>query len=188
MGNPRMRFVQFLILAALAGFTIYYARYPLSAPFRSGLVTSLPGVFSGFVFIVAMVERATEVIIGIIRPKNQEYRQELKLLESIHGSKTSEEYRKKNIEFIRYRAGTGQLSLIIGYTIGIILSASGIGILDSVLNLNGIVRGSIQQQLIRGSDIVLTSGLLAGGSQAFHEMVANSIQEAVNVLREPNRT
>ena len=58
-------------------------------------MTSLPGVFSGFVFIVAMVERATEVIIGIIRPKNQEYRQELKLLESIHGSKTSEEYRKK---------------------------------------------------------------------------------------------
>jgi len=78
--------------------------------------------------------------------------------------------------------------LIIGYTIGIILSASGIGILDSVLNLNGIVRGSIQQQLIRGSDIVLTSGLLAGGSQAFHEMVANSIQDAVKVLREPNST
>jgi hypothetical protein len=188
MGNPRMRFVQFLILAALAGFTIYYARYPLSAPFRSGLVTSLPGVFSGFVFIVAMVERATEVVIGIIRTKNEEFIEDLKQLASSHGNSTNVAYVRKNNEFIRYRAGTGQLSLIIGYTIGIILSASGIGILDSVLNLNGIVRGSIQQQLIRGSDIVLTSGLLAGGSQAFHEMVANSIQEAVNVLREPNRT
>jgi len=66
----------------------------------------------------------------------------------------------------------------------VLLCSAGVGILKSILNLSG--AGFAQAQFIRGVDIILTSGLLAGFSQALHENLANSIRAAVDSFKKPS--
>jgi hypothetical protein len=156
-------------------------RQPLSAPLQEGLTGKIATILAGFAVVAAVIERATEVVVGIFRTLNKEFDEELKRLETDLGDKNTPEYRAKLNQYIAYRAGTQQLSLLVGFTMAVLLCSAGVGILASILNLDKI--GPAQEQFIRGVDIILTSGLLAGGSQAFHNNVANSIRDAVEAMR-----
>ena len=58
------------------------------------------------------------------------------------------------------------IALLVGFTISAIACCGGIGILDNVITTT-----NADKTFIRAIDILLTSGLLAGGSDAFHQFV-----------------
>jgi hypothetical protein len=163
--------------------TIYWSQNPLSAPLQEGIANRIASILSGYLVLVTLIERATEVVVGIFRTLNKEFEEELDSLEKTLGSKETVEYREKFKEYIGYRAGTQQLSLLVGFTMSVFLCAAGVGVLDSILYIPNPVEQ--QREFIRAVDIVLTSGLLAGGSQAFHQIIANSIRDAVEGIKKP---
>ena len=62
---------------------------------------------------------------------------------------------------------TKRVALIIGYSLGVLVCSAGVGMLSTILNTAGANQG-----LIRFVDIILTAGLIAGGSDGFHQFVA----------------
>jgi hypothetical protein len=183
MTKLRSRILQFLTIGVVTAVTIYWSQKPLSAPLQDGIANRIASILSGYLVLVTLIERATEVVVGIFRTLNKEFEEELDSIEKTLGSKDTVEYREKFNEYIGYRAGTQQLSLLVGFTMSVFLCATGVGILGSILNVP--YPGEQQKQFIRAVDIVLTSGLLAGGSKAFHEIVANSIKDAVDGIKKP---
>lgn len=184
MPQSKSRVFKLLTVVTLTAVTIYWSYHPLSAPLQDGLSGKITTILAGFTVVAALIERSTEVVVGIFRTLNKEFDEELKRLETDLGNKNTPEYRAKLNQYIAYRAGTQQLSLLVGFTMAVLLCSAGVGILASILNLDKI--GPAQEQFIRGVDIVLTSGLLAGGSQAFHNIVANSIRDAVEAIKKPS--
>ena len=60
-----------------------------------------------------------------------------------------------------------RVALIIGFSLGVLVCSAGVGMLSTILNTEGANQG-----LVRFIDIILTAGLIAGGSDGFHQFVA----------------
>jgi hypothetical protein len=183
VSNSRSRVLQFITVVSLTAVIVYWSYHPLSAPLQEGLSGNIATILAGFTVVSGLIERSTEVIVGIFRPLNSEFEEELTQIERDLGKNTPE-YQEKLKQFLIYKNGTKQLSLLAGFTMAVLLCSAGVGILKSILNLSG--AGFAQAQFIRGVDIILTSGLLAGFSQALHENLANSIRAAVDSFKKPS--
>jgi len=78
-----------------------------------------------------------------------------------------------NADLTTYKATTAKIALWLGLTLGILTSFVGIRILETFIqvgvdaNLN-----AIQLRTFRILDIVLTGGLIAGGSKGFHQLMS----------------
>jgi hypothetical protein len=150
---------------------------------QEGLSGKITTILAGFTVVGGLIERSTEVIVGIFRPLNSEFEEDLKRIERDLGINTPE-YLEKSKQFIIYKAGTQQLSLLAGFTMAVLLCSAGVGILSSILDLGGAELAQVK--FIRGVDILLTSGLLAGASQAIHHSIANPIRDAVDSFKKPS--
>ena len=130
------------------------------APFRTALIQL------GILYIVALfVERSLEVLIKAWRQGGKSSREEA-LRSAEEGGKAAAE--KKLQE---YRAGTQRRALLVGLTLGIMVSLSGVRLLGPIFELGAGV-ASFQQAAFRFTDIILTAGLIAGGSATIHEVMA----------------
>jgi hypothetical protein len=183
VSNSRSRVLQFITVVSLTAVIVYWSYHPLSAPLQEGLSGNIVTILAGFTVVGGLIERSIEVIVGIFRPLNSEFEEDLTRIERDLGKNTPE-HQEKLKQFIIYKNGTKQLSLLAGFTMAVLLCSAGVGILKSILNLSG--AGFAQAQFIRGVDIILTSGLLAGFSQALHENLANSIRAAVDSFKKPS--
>jgi hypothetical protein len=167
-------------LAAIAGLAVvvvsWSASAEITAPFKSELNNTILATLSGMGVLVVLVERATEVVINAVRGNESAMKSQLAILQEEPGV-LSQPYQDLAKELDEYKAGTQRLSLIVGLSIGVLIACTGIGVLDSILDLKQAVPRFLQ--LRRAVDILLTAGVLAGGSQAFHENVANKIRDAV---------
>lgn len=132
---------------------------PGEAPFLIAL-TQL-----GVLYIVALfVERALEVLIKAWRQG------EKTRLENEEDSKLDAAQKKKRLE--EYKAGTQRRALLSGLTLGILVSLSGVRLLGPVFEFDSINAGAFQQGLFHFTDIIITAGLVAGGSSTVHELMA----------------
>lgn len=105
----------------------------------------------------------TEIMITIWRqPDAEKLKAEVEAeeLKTKNNSSNSE----KKLELAKYQAETKSIALIIGFTISVIVCCAGIGLLSAVINTTP----EDKFRFLRGVDIVLTSGLIAGGSDSFH--------------------
>ncbi|OEK03288.1 hypothetical protein BFP97_17920 [Roseivirga sp. 4D4] len=75
---------------------------------------------------------------------------------------------KKKLEV--FRAETGVITLRTSLIIGIIVAAVGFRILESLFNSDGL--NGFQQTLFHMVDILLTAGILAGGSSMIHSLTS----------------
>ena len=71
-----------------------------------------------------------------------------------------------------YRAGTQRRALLVGLTLGILVSLSGVRLLGPILEFGGVDEWSFQQAVFQFTDIIVTAGLIAGGSATIHELMA----------------
>ena len=112
-----------------------------------------------------LIERVTEIAIAILRETSSErIKGELAALPS-----DSPNIAIKGADLIAYQSETKIIALLIGFSLSIIVCSSGIGILETIIVVDP-ARGD--PRFLRGIDIVLTSGLLAGGSDSFHHFTS----------------
>ena len=147
-----------LLLAALFMIVIVASWDPHTVSLRLDDLSDVMSVLGGIFIVVLLVERATEIVINIWRqPKAAKLKRELE------ASKNAE----KQTELADYQIETKNLALFIGFTLSVIVCAAGVGLLGAVFDT-----ASDPSKLFRGVDILLTSALIAGGSDGFHQFVS----------------
>ena len=131
------------------------------APFLTAL-TQL-----GILYIVALfVERSLEVFIKAWRQGGKSRLEEAARLAD-EGAKAEAENALEE-----YRAGTQRRALLVGLTLGIMVSLSGVRLLGPIFEFGVAAEWSFQQAVFQFTDIVVTAGLIAGGSATIHELMA----------------
>ena len=120
----------------------------------------------GVLYIVALfIERAVEVLIKAWRQGGK-----ASLIQK-RNSNLNDTHQIQN-ELEEYRAGTQRRALLAAMTLGIFVSMSGVRILGPIFSINGVEVGSFQSGIFQFTDIVITAGLIAGGSKTIHELMA----------------
>ena len=71
-----------------------------------------------------------------------------------------------------YRAGTRKRALLVGSTLGTLVSLSGVRLLGPMFEFEATAGWSVQEGLFHVTDVVITAGLIAGGSSTIHEVMA----------------
>ena len=131
---------------------------PGEAPFLIAL-TQL-----GILYIVALfVERALEVLI-------KAWRQGGKIRIEQDGNLQNKEEAEKKLN--EYKTGTQRRALLVGLSLGILVSLSGVRLLGPIFQSVGVEGWTFQVAVFHFTDIVITAGLIAGGSSTIHELMA----------------
>ena len=77
---------------------------------------------------------------------------------------------KKSLK--EYKAATQRRALLAGLTLGILVSLSGVRLLDPIFQFDGAGEWTFQMAMFQFTDIIVTAGLIAGGSATIHELMA----------------
>ncbi|MDE2977250.1 MAG: hypothetical protein OXU63_06990 [Acidobacteriota bacterium] len=132
---------------------------PQEAPFRTAMVQL------GILYVVALfVERSLEVLIKAWRQGGKTSREEEVRSADDDGKAAAEKALRE------YRTGTQRRALLAGLTLGIMVSLSGVRLLGPIFAIE--VAGAFQKAAFQFTDIVLTAGLITGGSATIHELMA----------------
>ena len=122
----------------------------------------------GILYIVALfVERALEVFIKAWRQGGR-----IHLEEEIRSDNDDQAKAEKEKNLVRYRAGTQRRALLSGFTLGILVSLAGVRLLGPIFDVSGSGTSGFQVAVFQFADIVITAGLIAGGSSMIHELMA----------------
>ena len=120
----------------------------------------------GILYIVALfVERSLEVVIKAWR-QGEKSRLQQALQAAADADKPAA---TKKLE--AYRAGTQWRALLLGFTLAALVSLAGVRLLGPIFEFDDDA-WSFQQAVFRFTDIVVTAGLIAGGSATIHELMA----------------
>ncbi|WP_419164366.1 hypothetical protein [Candidatus Palauibacter sp.] len=120
----------------------------------------------GILYVVALfVERSLEVLIKAWRQGGKTRLEDKARAAEESGSAAAES------ELQEYRAGTQKRALLVGLTLGILVSLSGVRLLGPIFEF-GPAAAAFQQAVFQFTDIILTAGLIAGGSATIHELMA----------------
>ena len=181
--------VIFIILAVAFG-----AMHPQFAPIKADLdAPKIMGVVGGFFVLVLLIERTAEIFITILRgseaeglkEKISELAKEIEKAELVikampagstaaleaankEAKQKQDELRKNKAELVTNQSDTKYKALLMSFFLSAIVCAGGVGILNTIVEIDP---GRVCVNYLRGIDIVLTAGLLAGGSDAFHQFV-----------------
>ena len=169
------RYAQILTLIILLIIIIVSAVNPLNAPFKEELkLQDIVGAIGALFIIVLLVERVIEIIISIWRgPETESLKQQINSFTDDEKASRPNDFKAAQEKLAKHKAKTTGIALLLGFTFSVVICAAGVGLLSEIIDLPGNApRG--QKSFLRGLDIVLTAGLLAGGSDAFHQF-ANSI-------------
>lgn len=167
----RTRFSYIVIIVILIIVVIFYAVNPLYAPFKTIELPHLAGTFGALFIIVLLIERVTEIFISLTRSTKAD---QLKLAVdsfSEDDRKTKEkEFKEAENALSTYKSATKKSAMTAGFVLAVLICAAGVGFLSEVIDLDQI-KINDQESFIRGMDIILTAGLISGGSDAFHQFV-----------------
>lgn len=115
-------------------------------------------------FIVAIiVERFIEVYTAIWRKGGRvELENQLRLAQDDQSKSDIK------VKIDNYRAQTGMRTMYGAFTIGVVISLAGISTLTVLFNTTEL--SSMQSNLFRAVDVLITSGIIAGGSKGISKM------------------
>jgi hypothetical protein len=159
-------FGTWLLLGILTIVIIIFSVNPQLAPIFSDLtLQKVLAALGGIFVIVLLVERSMEIVVSIWRqaPTDQ-LKEELSALMADPAKAADATAKAK--ELTKYQAETKGFSLLVGFALSIVVCSAGVGLLGEIID---ITKGN--KYFLRGVDIVLTSGLIAGGSDALHQFV-----------------
>lgn len=160
-------FAKAVVLGVLLLVTIYNAVHPQLAPVKANLrLDTILGALGGLFVLVLLIERATEIVISIWRQTDTDIlKQAIELLAK--DPARSADLATQSTALAAYQAETKHIALLVGFSLSVLACAGGIGILDTIIDTS---KGA-DSHFLRGIDILLTAGLLAGGSDSVHQFV-----------------
>ena len=123
----------------------------------------------GILYIVALfVERALEVLLKAWRQGGK-----IRLREEIAANEGDDEARAvSERKLLEYKTGTQRRALLGGLTLGILVSLSGVRLLGPIFQFGASDEWTFQMGVFQFTDIIITAGLIAGGSATIHELMA----------------
>ncbi len=160
-------FSKFMLVLVLFVVILVFSFNPQSAPVRTDLTyQNLLAALGGIFVIVLLVERVTEIVISIWRQTEADsIKKDVEMLAADTTQVVA--HREKATELAKFQAETKSIALSCGLAISVIVCAAGVGLLETIL-----VTANGNENFLRGVDILLTSGLIAGGSDGFHQFTS----------------
>lgn len=188
--HARQRFGTVLAALALGVVVIALALQQMRAPFRQLALQDIAGTLGALFIIVLLVERMVEILIGITKvPGSVSRKQLVASFSETEQAERPDEYKSARQELAQYKAKTQRLALLLSLAFGIVICSAGVGILSELLQELPADAPPIQAPLLRATDIVLTAGLIAGGSDAFHHFLNSIVSYFRNANEQmPRRT
>ena len=123
----------------------------------------------GILYIVALfVERSLEVLIKAWRQGRKSILEHD--VSSAETDSDAEAQAKKDLA--EYKAGTQRRALLLGLTLGVLVALSGVRLLGPTFSFEPNSYGWFQQAIFHFTDIIVTAGLIGGGSATIHELMA----------------
>jgi hypothetical protein len=117
-------------------------------------------------FVVALfVERFVEIFSSVIRKPGR-----VSIEALLRNAKKLDDRHEAILALDRYKAETGTLMLTIAFVIGLIVSLVGVRTLSAFFDANYL--GGFQGSLFAAVDVLLTAGILAGGSKGINSMTS----------------
>ena len=124
----------------------------------------------GTLFVIALfVERAQEVFVSAWRTLGRE-QIEAKVAELRRDGTDTAEVRAQESRHREYRHKTRQMAFLVGMILGVLISFVGPRILEAVIPVSTSLTGW-QTAVFHGVDILITGGLIGGGSDGIHKLV-----------------
>lgn len=166
---------------------------PDHVAFRDIGITKVMELLTLLLFIALFLERALEVFVLTLRgPDEARLGLEVKELENklnnpkkdqsdTEKAELDKAFEKSKLKRIEYKSETRRIALWIGLTLGILISAVGIQALQTLVDIDTL--GSLskaQLTAFRLMDVLLTGGIIAGGSEGIHKLISvyNSFMDA----------
>jgi hypothetical protein len=149
---------------------------PSPVAFKQITRQSFLGTLSWLFIVALFLERAVEVIISTLRDAeasvlesavdaaNQKIADQAKIMPG--GTAYLKELQDAQRVLLGYRTETKEIALCTSFVLGLFVSLAGVRALDSVVNAI-----PAANWLFSTADIVITGAVLAGGSDAIHQMV-----------------
>jgi hypothetical protein len=174
----KFRILFFILVIFILTLPLWFARIHL--PFRENAATKIWELILGFLVISLLIERALEVLLTTTRARRAKEMDERisKLRERVVESKggagyegAQREYDSMREERKQFRFDTLSLSLWLGLLLGLIVSALGVRALETILETKYLeCVHVVHKRLFHVVDVLLTGGLLAGGSDGIHKL------------------
>ena len=142
------------------------------APFRTALAQL------GILYIIALfVERSLEVLIKAWRQGGKSALEHNLRTAAATAAEDPAAHAEADRQLQAYRAGTQRRALLVALTLGIMVALSGVRLLGPIFEPTTAAAAAaaqppFQQDLFHFTDILLTAGLIAGGSATLHELLA----------------
>ena len=122
-------------------------------------------LFVNLFLITVIVERFIGVFNSIWRRSGR-----LELIRGVENAKTNKERIEAQKKLDVYRSRTETLAMYSGFAIGIIIGFAGVHTLQVIFDAAPL--SGFQKTLFHGVDIVLTAGLIAGGSKGINAITS----------------
>ena len=122
-------------------------------------------LFAGLFIITVIVERFIEVFNSIWRKKGR-----LEHIRDVEYAENDEDRIEAQRKLDAYRARTETLAMYSGFAIGIIIGICGFHAFHSIFDFEALK--GVQRTAFLTSDIVLTAGLIAGGSKGINAVTS----------------
>jgi hypothetical protein len=164
-------FVVLILVVALA--LLYYTK-AIGVPFRSFAESDVLAIITSLFVVAVFMERSIEAILTPVRaPDRQKIEQELTDIKK--AAETDDSKKEAQIEKERelqtYKLNTAQRAYWLSFGFGLIISIVGIRTLAGLVNPEDLkALGDLHQTLFSFVDIILTGGVIAGGSAAIDKI------------------
>ena len=166
--------VMFVIVGALFAI-LQWSTAPTALKFKGITGDLLQDLFLSLLLITAFKERAQEIYVIAWRAEGRAKREA-----AIERAQNKETKAEKEQELSVYRAETGRYVSLVSLCSGIFISLAGVRVLAPLVNTPTC---GMQQSWLFVVDVLLTAGLLAGGSKMIHEVMA-VVSKYLNGTRE----
>ncbi len=148
-------------------------------PFKDEFLSNIGNLLALLFFASLLLERAMDVLLTITRAPKSEQLDELinnfkfvlqhKAMPPEQEVETRKQLADIQEEKRNWRNNTRNISMWLGLVLGVIVAAVGIRTLGSIIDM-GAITNKIQLSAFAIVDVLLTGGLLAGGSDGIHKI------------------
>ncbi len=167
----------FIVLILAATFALLYYTKATGVPFKSFTESDVLAIITSMFVVAVFMERSIEAILIPVRaPDRQKLEQELEDI-GTDDSKKGKQIEKER-ELQTYKLNTAKYANWLSICFGLIISVVGIRTLAGLVNPDDLkALGDIHRTLFSFVDIVLTGGVIAGGSAAI-DKIGRKISES----------
>jgi len=173
METKKIGIMAFILIVVIGG-----ALSSSHSPFMENLTDKLP-ITIGYIFLISLfVERAIEIFLSAWRSEGADkldlsIAQATEELKEAKNQQSKKDITKKLNDLkknrMNYSAKSRIQALWIGLIISVLIASVGVRILGTIVDITNMQ--AIQKSLFTGVDILLTSAVLAGGSDAINKLM-----------------